>query len=64
MAKNSLGIDLPEQVGSYTVRPYAGPDNPQAYEGPVVTRRIAGYTRSGTDKLQPSLEAAIRATGL
>ena len=39
MIRNSLGIDLPEQVGSYTVRPYAGPENPQAYEGPVVNGR-------------------------
>ncbi len=64
MVKNSLGIELPEQVGSYAVRPYAGPENPQAYEGPVVNRRIAGFTRSGAEKLQPSLEAAILASGL
>lgn len=64
MVRNSLGIELPEQVGNYTVRPYAGPENPQAYEGSVVNRRVAGFTRSGDTKLQPSLEAAIRATGL
>ena len=64
MAQNSLGIELPEQVGSYTVRPYAGRENPQAYEGPVVSCRKAGFTTDGTNKLQPSLEAAIAATGL
>ena len=64
MICNSLGIELPEQVGSYTVRPYAGPDNPQAYDGGVVNSRRAGFTRSGDTKLQPSLEAAIRASGL
>ena len=64
MIRNALGIELPEQVGSYTVRPYAGRENPQAYEGGVVSRRIAGFTRDGDTKLQPSLEAAILATGL
>ena len=41
MAKNSIGIELPEQVGSYTVRPYAGRENPQTYQGTVVSRRKA-----------------------
>ena len=64
MSKNAIGIDLPEQVGSYHVRPYSGPENPPAYDGPVVTQRRVGYTTDDTEKLQPSLEAAIIAAGL
>lgn len=64
MSKNAIGIELPEQVGSYRVRPYAGPDNPQAYDGPVVNKRIAGYTTDNTQKLKPDLESAIIASGL
>ena len=64
MSKNAIGIDLPEQVGSYHVRPYSGPENPPVYEGPVVTQRRVGYTTDDTIKLQPSLEAAILASGL
>ncbi len=64
MLQNALGIQLPEQVGDYVVRPYAGPEDPQMYEGPVVSRRKAGFTRSGHDKRMPDLEAAIKAAGL
>lgn len=64
MKKNTLGIELPEQVGSYTVRPYAGRENPQTYQGTVVSRRKAGFTTDGTDKLKATLEDAILATGL
>lgn len=64
MIRNSLGIGLPEQVGDYVVRPYAGPENPQLHDGPVVNRRVAGFTKAGQDKLVPTLEDAIRAAGL
>lgn len=64
MTRNSLGIGLPEQVGDYAVRPYAGPENPQLHDGPVVNRRVAGFTKAGQDKLVPTLEDAIRAAGL
>ena len=64
MMKNSLGIELPEQVGSYTVRPYAGPDLPQPYNGPIASHRRAGFTTDNTEKLRPTLEEAILATGL
>ena len=64
MIRNSLGIDLPERVGDYVVRPYAGPENPQLHDGPVVNRRVAGFTKAGQDKLMPTLEDAIRAAGL
>ena len=64
MLKNKLGIELPEQVGNYVVRPYEGPDKPQQHNGRVVTRRVAGHTVAGHNKLLPTLEDAIRATGL
>ena len=64
MIRNKLGIELPQQVGSYVVRPYAGPDNPQPHQGGVVTGRVAGHTLDGHTKLQPSLTDAIRAAGL
>ncbi len=64
MIRNSLGIELPEKIGDYIVRPYMGPENPQQHEGPMVKRRRAGFTRSGDTKLQPTLEDAIQATGL
>ncbi len=64
MIRNALGIELPEKVGDYVVRPYLGPENPQSYDGAVVSRRKAGFVRSGETKLQPTLEDAIRASGL
>lgn len=64
MIRNKLGIELPEQVGDYVVRPYAGPDNPQPHKGGVVTGRVAGHTLDSHTKLLPTLEDAIRATGL
>ncbi len=64
MLKNKLGIQLPEKVGDYILRPYEGPDRPQQYDAPVATQRRAGHATSGTNKLMPTLEAAIRATGL
>ena len=62
--KNTIGIELPERVGSYTVRPYAGRENPQTYKGTVVSRRKAGFTTDATEKLKATLEEAILATGL
>ncbi len=64
MIRNSLGIELPRQVGSYTVRPYQGPEHPQKHQGPVVNRRVAGFFTAETKKLLPSLKEAILATGL
>ncbi len=64
MIQNSLGIDLPEQVGSYTVRPYMGPENHQPYDGSIVNPRKAGHCAGVRSKLLPSLTEAIRASGL
>ena len=64
MSKNSLGRELPEQVGSYRVRPYEGAYQPLPEVKPVVTRRTAGHRVPGGNKLVPTLKDAIIASGL
>ena len=64
MSKNSLGRELPEQVGSYCVRPYEGAYQPLPEAKPMVTRRTAGHRVPGGNKLVPTLEDAILASGL
>ena len=64
MSKNSLGRELPEQVGSYCVRPYEGAYQPLPEAKPVVPRRTAGHRVPGGNKLVPTLEDAILASGL
>ena len=64
MMKNAVGRELPERIGSYVVRPYAGPEATPALETPVQSRRIAGRARPDQSKLLPSLTEAIRAVGL
>mgnify|MGYP001735621952 CR=1 FL=1 len=54
MSKNSLGRELPEQVGSYCVRPYEGAYQPLPEVKPVVTRRTAGHRVPGGNKLVPT----------
>lgn len=61
---NQVGRELPEQIGDYKVRPYAGPGGEQAYTGPVVTRRRVSRCPESTCKLQPGLKEAIQAMGL
>ena len=62
--KNSLGRELPEQIGTYRVRPYAGPYEPLPDTGPVVTRHTAGHRVPGESKLVGSLKEAILAARL
>ena len=64
MSKNSLGRELPEQVGSYRVCPYEGAYQPLPEVKPVVTRRTAGHRVPGGNKLVPTLKDAIIASGL
>ena len=63
MAENLVGRQLPEQVGSYRVKPYAGPGGDQSYGGPVKTCRKPSRA-SGNSKIMPDLVSAIRASGL
>lgn len=62
--RNQLGIELPETVGAYQVRPYMGLDQDQPYCGCIVSQRKAGHTKAGDTKLLPSIEDAILASGL
>lgn len=64
MIVNSLGRELPEQIGDYKVRPYMGPYAAPAEQRPVVTRRTAGHVIPGESKMKPDLKAAILASGL
>ena len=64
MIVNSLGRQLPEQIGDYVVKPYQGAYTAPAPEGTVVTRRTAGHRIPGDTKLLPSLEDAVKASGL
>lgn len=64
MIVNSLGRELPEQIGDYKVRPYMGPYAPLARTEPVVTKRTAGHILPGISKRKGSLKEAILASGL
>ena len=60
--RNSLGRELPEQVGGYRLRPYAGEAAPVAPVTAVTRRTVARNT--GENKLLGSLREAVRAVGL
>ena len=61
---NAAGRELPEKIGSYTVRPFTGAYNTPAPETAVVTKRTMGHRIPGETKLLPDLEAAVKASGL
>ena len=61
---NAVGRELPEKVGEYTVKPFAGAYATEAPKETVVTRRVMGHRIPGDTKLLPDLEAAIKASGL
>lgn len=64
MIKNSLGRELPEQIGGYVVKPYQNSAGLPPMDAPVVTRRVAGHRVRGEEKMQSTLESAICAAGL
>jgi len=60
--KNALGREIPERIGSRTVQPFAG-----AFATKRTGRKAARpqkWSAPGENKVLPSLEAAIEATGL
>lgn len=61
---NAVGRELPEKVGSYIVKPYAGPQEAIAAEQPVCSRRKPSKRTAAGTKLMPDLKAAILACGL
>ena len=64
MIINSLGRQLPEQIGDYVVKPYQGAYVTPSKAGTVVTKRTAGHRIPGDTKLLPSLADAVKVSGL
>ena len=65
MIKNAVGRELPEQIGSYRVRPFQGAAQMDCRsEETVKTRRKPCSQEAGEKKLLPDLKAAIAACGL
>ena len=62
MMVNSLGRELPEKVGSYTVRPYGSAAAETA--APARTNRLVGIRGGGESKLLKSIGEALEACGL
>ena len=63
MPVNQLGRELPDKVGGYLVRPYAGSRRQQPYEGTICTdRRPVRSCRKS--KVMENLTAALTAAGL
>ena len=60
---NAVGRELPEKIGDYIVKPYAGPQEAIEAEQPVCSRRKPSKRAAG-NKLMPDLKAAIEACGL
>ena len=61
---NAVGRELPEKVGSYVVKPYAGPQEIIEAEAPVASKRMPSKRAQGENKMLPDLKAAIVASGL
>lgn len=62
--KNAVGRELPEKIGSYIVKPYAGPRETIESEKPVCSLRTPSKRAVGDTKLLPDLKTAILACGL
>ena len=61
---NAVGRELPEKIGNYIVKPYAGPQEAIEAEAPVFSRRKPAKCAAAGTKLLPDLKAAILACGL
>ena len=61
---NAVGRELPEKIGNYIVKPYAGPQEAIAAEAPVSSGRKPAKRACAGTKLLPDLKAAILACGL
>ena len=61
---NAVGREIPEKIGNYIVKPYAGPSQTIEAEQPVCSRRKPSKRGAAETKLMPDLKAAIKATGL
>lgn len=65
MIKNAVGIELPETIGSYKVKPFQGAAAMDcSIEGTVHTKRSLTNVRPRDNKLLPGIKEAIEACGL
>ncbi len=64
MMKNQIDRNIPQEVGSYKVRPYKGAWGGTSCDKPVFTNRKPQVTPRGGNKVVYSLKDAIKATGL
>ena len=64
LIKNAVGRELPEMIGTYQVRPFAGIDSDCSSDQPVMSNRRPSTVKPGKKKLQPGLKAAVEASGL
>ena len=64
LIKNAVGRELPEMIGTYQVRPFAGIDSDCSSDQPVMSNRRLSTVKPGEEKLQPGLKAAVEASGL
>ncbi|MBR2936923.1 MAG: citrate lyase subunit alpha [Oscillospiraceae bacterium] len=61
---NAVGREIPEKIGNYVVKPYAGPREAIEAEQPVCSRRKPSKRAAAENKLMPDLKSAIQACGL
>lgn len=61
---NAVGRELPEKIGNYIVKPYAGPNQTIEAEQTICSRRKPSKRAASETKLMPDLKAAIEACGL
>ncbi len=61
---NSVGREIPEEIGGRKIRPFRGAYVKETLTRPVCSRRTQKVVTPGETKLLPSLEEAIRASGL
>ena len=64
MMVNQVGRELPEKIGNYIVKPYAGAYATQPADTAVVSNRRPMQTPLGKSKVLHSLEESIQAVGL
>ena len=61
---NAAGIELPDYIGDYCVRPYLGANITPVLQRPVFTKRTMKHVQPGEKKLLNNLEEAIDRSGL
>ncbi|MBO4295995.1 MAG: citrate lyase subunit alpha [Desulfovibrio sp.] len=64
MTCNAVGREIPEKIGQYECRPFAGAFATQPSGKPVVSQRTMKLVKPGDSKLLPTLKDAVKAAGL